>query len=322
MQIKIFDKKYVSQIVALWNESVVPFSIYKEWNDAYFIERFVNNPFFDYKGFKLVFENNTLIGFGHAIVNNNDVAPGYITCIAVARNRQRQGIGTYILGLLEDYLRSKDKKLIRLYFMSPINLEWYVPGTKCDHPGAPAIPFNSAYYFFLMNNGYIVNGHQDSFYLDITNYELPEKVIKKDAENKLNGYTIEIYDPKKHQGFAELFEALRNPGWHDAVKYNLAKAKPDPMLVVQKDGVILGWTGPMYPQPSGRGYFAGIGVHPNTQGLGLGKSLFCHLVYESKKYGAKFMTFFTGADNLARNIYLYAGFRIIQSFCVLRKELS
>lgn len=322
MEFKNFSANYLDKVVNLWNESVVPLSIYKEFTKETFTNKFLKNPYFDEEGFKLLFDGEKLIGFGHAIVNNNEQAPGFITCIAVDKAYQRQGFGTKILHELEAFLKSKGKTLIRLYFASPINLEWYIPNTKCDHPGAPGIPFNSAYYYLLMNNGYNTNGQLDGYCLPITDYELPEKVVQKEKENEALGYKISIYDPEKHHGFEELFEALKNPGWYEAVKNNLSLEKPHPMLIVEKEGRILGWTGPMYPQESGRGYFAGIGVHPETQGHGLGKALFCELCYHSKLYGAKYMTFFTGSDNLARNIYLYAGFKIVHSFAILRKELK
>jgi len=322
MEFKSFDKKYLADIVSLWNRSVVPASIFKPFTVNSFTEKFINNHFFENEGFKILFVDNKLIGFGHAIVNNTETSPGFITCIAVDKDYQRQGYGTKILKELENYLKNKGKKVIRLYFGSPINLEWIVPNTKCDHPGAPAVAFNSAFYFLLMNNGYNPNGELDGYCLDITTYELPQKVLDSKARNAQLGYNITIYDPNKHHGFAELFDALKNPGWYEAVKNNLRLEKPHPMLIVEKEGRILGWTGPMYPQESGRGYFAGIGVHPEVQGHGLGKALFCELVYQSKLYGAKFMTFFTGLDNLARNIYLYAGFKIVQSFAIMKKELS
>lgn len=322
MEFKNFDLNYVGKIVSLWNSSVAGKTIYKPFTEPYFVEKFVKNPYFDNEGFKLLFVENELVGYGHAIVNSNEAHPGFITLIAVDEKHQRKGYGRMILQELENYLKSKGKNVIRLYFMSPINLEWYVPGTSCDHPGAPAVPYNTDYYFFLMNNGYITNGQQDAFYLDLTGYEVPEKVRVTEARAKENGYTITIYDPAVHHGFQELFEALKNPGWYDAVKNNLSKEKPDPMLIVEKNGEILGWTGPMYPQASKRGYFAGIGVHPEHQGHGLGKALFCELCYHSRLFGANYMTYFTGADNLARNIYLYAGSNIIQSFAIMRKDLK
>lgn len=322
MEIKNFEKCHVEAIVNLWNDSVVGYTIYKPFTVESFTNKFVNNAYFDAEGFKLLFDGEKLIAFGHAIDNKNDAAPGFITMIAVDKDYQRKGYGKKILNELESYLKLRGKTVVRLYFGSPINLEWYIPGTKCDHPGAPAVPYNTNYYFFLMNNGYITNGQLDGFYLDVTNYKLPQKVVDKEKENLAHGYKITIYDETKHTGFKELFDALKNPGWYEAVKNNLGLEKPHPMLIVEKDGQILGWTGPMYPQASGRGYFAGIGVHPDHQGFGLGKALFCELCYHSKLFGAKYMTYFTGVDNLARNIYLYAGSNIIQSFAIMRKDLK
>lgn len=323
MIIRSFEERDILKIVNLWNDSVVPLSIYKPFTIETFKAKFISHPLFDKEGFKLLFAEEKLIAFGHAITSSPEATNGFITCIAVDRKFQRQGYGTKLLAILEDYLRSKNKTLIRLYFASPINLEWLIPDTKkADHPGAPGIPYNSPYYFLLLANGYNTNGQLDAYYLDIRNYEIPTKVVKKENENETLGYKITIYDEKKHTGFPELFEALKNPGWHDAVKNNLAKETPLPMLIAEKEGQILGWTGPMYTQESGRGYFAGIGIHPNTQGLGLGKSLFCHLCYQSRVNGATFMSLFTGSDNPARNIYLYAGFKVRQSFAIMRKELK
>ena len=322
MEFKNFEVKYLDAVVRLWNEDVAKVSIYKPFTNESFANKFLKNRFFENEGLKLLFDGEKLIGIGHAIVNDVQTSPGFITFIAITKEYQRQGLGTKILHELEQYLIGKGKETIRLLFFNPTNLEWIIPGTNADHPGAPAVPFNSPFYFLLINNGYNPGAEQDAFYLDITNYEIPQKVIDTEKRNAESGYTITIYDENKHHGFAELFEALKNPGWYQAVQSNLAKEKPDPMLIVQKDGEILGWTGPMYTQESGRGYFAGIGVHPKTQGLGLGKALFCHLVNESRKNGAKFMTLFTGAENLARNIYLYAGFHIVQSFAVMTKKLK
>lgn len=321
MEFKNFDIKYLSEVVKLWNEDVASVAIYKPFTETSFTQKFLENRFYDPAGLKLVFDGEKLIGMGHAIINDVETHPGFITFIAVAKEYQRKGIGSKILAELEQYLKGRGKENLRLLFFNPTNLEWIIPGTKADHPGSPAVPFNSPFYFLLLANGYTPGSQQDAFYLDITNYEIPDKVLATMKRNAENNYNICIYDENKHHGFKELFEALNNPGWYQAVQNNLAKDKPDPMLIVEKDGEILGWTGPMFTQESGRGYFAGIGVHPKTQGLGMGKALFCNLVNESRKNGAKFMTLFTGAENLARNIYLYAGFKIVQSFAVMNKKL-
>lgn len=327
MEIKKFEITMLGDLVNLWNSSVVPYSIFSPFTEESFTAKFLNNPHYKNEGMLVALIDNKVIGFGNATYNNGNAdassTPGYITCIAVDKEYQRRGIGTKILLALESYLKSVGKTYIRNLFFNPILLEWYVPGfNKHEHPGAPAVPANTPYYFLLMNNGYNVNGQQDAYHLDLSKYELPNKVIQNLEDNAKEGYTITFYDPKLHYGFEELFDALKNDGWRNVVRNNLSKEKPEPMLIVQKDGEILGWTGPVFTQASGRGYLGGIGVHPKTQGRGLGKSLFSMLCHKSKENKATFMTLFTGSDNPARNIYFYAGMKLVQSFMVLRKELK
>lgn len=324
MKIVSFEEKHLHDVVCLWNESVASNSIYKGFNDRSFTIKVLNNPYYDSAGSLVMLDDDKVIGYGLAVVKDEgSETPGYITCVVIDEAYQRQGLGSRLLAYLEEFLRTKGKKKVRLLFFNPINLEWVVPNTNNhDHPGAPAIPFNTPFYFLLMANGYNIDGQQqDAYHLDIKNYEIPEKVIQRNKVNEADGYYIEIYDSSRHFGFEELFKALNNPGWFEAVNNNLSLENPRPMLVVHKGGEILGWTGPLYTQESGRGYFAGIGVHPKVQGRGLGKSLFCQLCYQSKLNKASFMTLFTGSENPARNIYLSAGFKIVQSFAILGKEL-
>jgi len=75
-------------------------------------------------------------------------------------------------------------------------------------------------------------------------------------------------------------------------------------------------------QPSGRGFFLGIGIHSDYRGVGAGKALFAALCKGLKGIGASFMTLFTGEENPARNIYEAAGFKIVKSWVVMRKEVK
>lgn len=323
MMIKQFDEKMIKEVVKLWNKTTKD-EIFKSYTEESFINNFINNPYFKYEGCKVIIKEGKIIGFGNAVyTDNNNQTPGFITCIVIDESYQNQGLGSLLLKELENYLLDSGKTFIRQLFLNPIKLEWIVPGTKnSNHPGTPAVAFNSTWYFFLINNGYVIGGdQQDAFYQNIENFELDEKIIKRNIENSKKGFNITFYDKNKHYGFDELFKALNNPSWGRTVANNLAKEKPLPMLIVEKEGEILGWTGPLTTEKSGRGYFAGIGVHPKTQGMGLGRSLFNELILQSKNNGAKFMTLFTGSTNPARNIYLGSGFKIVQSFAVLRKDL-
>ncbi|VEU82401.1 GNAT family N-acetyltransferase [Acholeplasma hippikon] len=320
-----FEKKYLDQIIEIWNQDVYKKTIYNSFTKESFTNKFLMNPFYDNNLFILFVNDDELIGFGHAMYKDkSDETPGFITMIVVKEKYQRQGIGTKILLELENRLKViANKNYIRQLFMSPVNLEWLIPNKKAYHPGAPAVAFNSPFYLFLINNGFINNGQQqDAFYQDIRQYEKPKKILANNLKNETDGYIITFYDKEQHDGFDDLFTALNNPNWHQVVINNLNKHKPNPMLVIVKDRKILGWTGPLYTEESKRGYFAGIGVHPKCQGRGLGKSLFAELIYQSRLNGAEYMTLFTGHENSARNIYLDAGFKIVQSFAVLRKDIK
>lgn len=326
MKIINFEPSYLETIVTLWNESLEPNSIFKKFTAESFTQKILNNNFYDNNLSIVLIEDNQIIGYGLAMYKDKlEDTPGFIPMITVHKDYQRKGLGTLILKELENRLKEfANKKFVREIFLSPVNLSWHIPQRGIsDHPGIPAIPFNSPIYFLLVNNGYIINGQQqDAYYQDIQKYELPEKIVKINQKNESEGYYITYYDESKHYGFEELFKALNHVSWHDAVKNNLAKEEPNPMLVIVKDNKILGWTGPLFKEASGRGYFAGIGVHPECQGRGLGKSLFAELILRSQHNGSTFMSLFTGAENPARNIYLDAGFKIVQSFAVLRKELK
>ncbi|HHZ18312.1 MAG TPA: GNAT family N-acetyltransferase [Acholeplasmataceae bacterium] len=326
MEIKRFEPVMIKDVVNLWNESVCPYSIYAPFTEDVFKEKFLNNPHFDPDGMLVAAEDGKVVGFGNAVYNNQGKAPqetpGYITCVAVDKNYWRRGIGTKILNALEAFLKEKGKTFIRCLFFNPIRLEWHVPGyDRHEHPNAPAIPFNSPFYFLLLANGYNVNGQEDAYHVNLNTYTLPDAVVRRMQDNEKDGYTITIYDPAKHHGFDELFDALKNEDWRQSITNNLKKENPAPVIIAQKDGEILGFTGPLATLSTGRAFLAGLGVHPKAQRRGLGKSLFCMLCEESKKNGAKFMTLHTGATNPAREIYLYAGMRVVQSFAIMRKEL-
>ena len=122
--------------------------------------------------------------------------------------------------------------------------------------------------------------------------------------------------------YDEFCEVIQNPGFAASIKNNLKRDEPRPFLVASNNGKVVGWTGAMYVESTGRGHLDGIVVDPNERKAGLGKGLFCNLCKHLKEMGASYMTFFTGLDNPARYIYLGAGFQVAQSFADMKKELK
>ena len=116
-----------------------------------------------------------------------------------------------------------------------------------------------------------------------------------------------------------MLQALDNPDWTARVT---AAARDGLCLPVALAGnTVAGFAGPVYPEPTGRGWFAGIGIAPQYQHRHLGKLLFFRLCAEEKRAGAVYMSLFTGVANPARRIYESAGFTSVRTFGVLLKTL-
>ena len=329
MEYIAYSDSYNKQMYELFVDFQKEENFYMEHTYEEFKARLFDNPSFQKEGTFLCVEGDKLLAFASGLVRkadlDNEKASGYIHTFIVKKEYRRQGIGSKLLSLVEEYFKSLGKKSSRCVFISPINWPWYIPHTdKHMHPGCPAVKINSEYYIFLYHHGYFVNSIHEGFHLNLSEYSLPEKVKRRMEENEKEGLTVDLYDPSKHYGVKEFAEEVRqdgNPGFAYSIEYNLNREKPYPFVVAADHGRVCGWTGSIYTEASGRGHLDGITVSSKIRGKGLGTGVFARLCTESKKNGAKYMTFFTGLDNPARYIYLGAGFKIACSFADMKKNL-
>lgn len=283
----------------------------------------------------LAVEGDEVIGFANGCyVSGKQV--GYITFVLVSPAFRRQKIGTRLLITLENELQSIAPVELTGYevtFFNPINLEWLVPGTpRHDHPNAPGVDMGSTGFIWIKNCGYRCAAYENSYYQPIQSFSYSDAILAKMEQQKVQGLGIEYYDPEKHYGIEELMEDLGSDDWKMHIFGNLKKEKPDPILIAysaKKEDLddkgrakAIGFTGPLRVQESGRGFFAGIGVHSAYRQYGLGKVLFSGLCNSLKEMGAGYMTLFTGEENPARNIYESAGFKIVKSWSVMRRLVT
>lgn len=286
---------------------------------------FKSGAFFKEGSFVALNEANEVIGFASAMVRSIDEGKentsGYLHTIFVKKEERRKGIGSLLLEKAEQFAKDRGRNSMRFVFVGGVNWPWYIPNTDHHmHPGMPCAKINSDFYIFLYHHNYFVNSIHEGFHLPLSQYTMPESVVKKMEENAERGLVVEIYDPNKHYGIEEFCEAIQNPGFANSIRNNLKRETPRPFLVAAHNGKVVGWTGAMYVEETGRGHLDGICVDPNERKAGLGKALFCNLCNELKKMGASYMTFFTGLDNPARYIYLHAGFGVAQSFADMKKN--
>lgn len=265
-------------------------------------------------------------GFAAGCCTRHD-QKAYITFVAVRPDCRRKGCGKALLTALEEVLTSFSGGAVKtcdISFFNPMNFTWYIPGTGGhDHPNAPGADVCSESYIFLKNCGYRDYAYENSYHLDLADYQFSPDIQRRIEALKEKGIRITFYDPARHTGLEELMDDLNNDLWRREILGNAAlPGGGKPLLIVDWDGRAMGFTGPLAVQESGRGYFAGIAVHSACRGNGAGKVLFSHLCSSLGEMGARYMTLFTGEQNLARNIYEAAGFRIVRTWAAMRKTVQ
>ena len=289
-----------------------------------FKNKFVQNVDFDFDGVFGAFDGELLVGYAIGLIRQqtikNENAPGYLNALVVRNKYRKQGIANELLNRVEQFVKEKGRKSIQASSYLPLCYSWYIPhyGTD-DHPCAPGIRVNSEEYFYLLHRGYAAVGFEDAFHLPLAQYEISPTIQEILDRNEKDGIKIEFYDANKHTGLNEFYEDIQAPDFEKVIRSNLLLDKPYPFLVIVQDNVIKGWTGALWNEMSGSGHFYGIIISSSIRGRGMGKALFSMLAYQSKLNGAKFMTFYTGLNNHARYIYMGAGFKIVQSYAIMKK---
>ena len=247
----------------------------------------------------------------------------YVTLLIVKKEMQRQGIGKTMLSYLEERLRKESGvSKIEIVFFNPMTLSWVIPGENgADHPNVPGIDVGSRAYLFFKNCQYRDYAMQNSYYIDLGKYRIPSFIEDTIQTLKKENITFGIYESDKYDGMEEMIHKFQNTMWDRDILGELAKGKnARPILIASHNEKVIGFTGPLDVEKSGRGFFAGIGVDRDYRGKKISKVLFCKLCVSLQEMGAGFMTLFTGENNPARNIYEAAGFKIVRTWADMRKE--
>lgn len=265
-------------------------------------------------------EDGRICGFINGCAGSQNADTGYVSCLLLESRVDTADNTALLVGELEDEFRKAGKKYCAFSFFNPIRLPWVIPGTDGhQHNNLPGVPVDVPLFDRMMVLGYGETSRECGLYCDLAGYTTPEWVETKAAQMAEKGYTVALYDSSRHQGLEEMVHSLGNPQWSFEIPA-AGKAGLD-LLVALKGNVCAGFTGPVYPEETGRGYLSGVAVARQYERNGLGTLLFYRLLQREKEVGAKYMSIFTGIDNRAKEIYMKAGFRIVRTFAVMRKEL-
>ena len=320
--IRYYSPSDESALFSLWNTDGLR-SGYAPLDADKFHRLLTRHPEFRSEFTFVLEEDGNILGFINGCAGDhiaNGAPTGYISCLILAQEADMEENTIALVQALEDAFRKAGRTHSTVSYFNPIRLPWIIPGTNGhQHNNAPGVPVELPLYSRMLALSYTDVVRQCAMHLELAAYETPAAIEEKAAKMAQEGYTVARYNPEIHTGIDEMVAALNNSMWSAEIP-EAARTGMD-LLVGLYGNTVAGFTGPVYPEETGRGYFAGIGVAPQYERHGLGKLLFYRLLQREKEVGSRYMSLFTGENNPARFIYLEAGFQIVRKFAVMRKEL-
>ncbi|RAP75563.1 GNAT family N-acetyltransferase [Paenibacillus montanisoli] len=317
-----WEDRFTQAVISLWNAEAVQEG-YKELTDQTFRQIFRSSPYFDPENTFVLQDGNEVKGFACGCTGDDlpmgDIA-GYITCIVLAKDSSTEENFAVMLEALEQRFRTLGKKQAEVLFFNPMRLPWYIPDTpKHEHNNAPGVPVDGTLFPFLLSRGYKERSRQEAMYLPLADFVVPEESRAKEMKALAEGYVVGLLDPGSVHDVSDLLDRLNNPLWSKEIPECLRDGVP--VVLAACRGQAAGFAGPVIRQENGRGYFTGMGVHPEHEGHGLGSLLFFKLCDAFQDIGTDYMSLYTGETNPAKRIYEKAGFRTVREFAVMRREL-
>ena len=330
MGISRFEEGHLLQILRMWNSSVSSGEmLYRKLTEEVFRQKFLGQH--GEKDLLLVAEEAGRVrGFAAGCRQrlflpgqNEENTPGYLTMLLVDREARCRGIGSGLLGRLEEAFRALGKKTLAVSSQNPVNLDWTIPGTPGhEHNNAPGVDEAGPAYPFLQRRGFIPIAHEAAMYLNLADFHKSTAVEEKRSELRRQGITAGLYDPALQYEYDGLCDRVRSEYWRKVLQDELSSPKPRPILAATVPGHIIAFTGPVDRQENGRGWFTGICTDPLYEKRGIATVLFSDLMEQFILAGALYSTLFTGTENHAQRLYSKAGFRPVRHFCIMARQLE
>lgn len=319
--IRNYEAKDFSGLHRLWNTAGVRQG-YAPATKPELDKLLTGHPYFS-EQFSFVLEDaGNLAGFVCGCIGDDlpqGQRRGYFSCLLLEQAWETEENVRLLLTALENAFRGAGKQQVASTFFNPIHLPWIIPGTPGhQHNNCPGVAADLPMHSWMEAMGYQVHANECAMYLNLKDFRLPQAFDEKLQQARQDGYTVDWYDDHRHTGLDEMVASMDNPMWSAEIP---TAARTINMLVALHGTQVAGFTGPVYPEPSGRGYFAGIAVAKEHEKHGLGTLLFYRLCQAEKEAGSGYMSLFTGTANHAQKIYLSAGFEVRRIFSVMTKEL-
>ncbi len=334
------------QVISIWNACVNAGEVlYYPLTEDYFRRKFVEGEGCEPDNLLVAEDGGRVIGFIHGVAPETFrlARPGqaYLTCVLVAPDRRGHGAGMALLEALKDRMKVRGATALSVSSLNPVNLDWRIPGTPGhDHNNMPGADVGCAGFGFFEAQGFARRHDEVSMYLNLADYRKPEGLDGLREKLAAEGVYTGPYDAALNCDFDGMCDRVGSDYWRDVLRTEIAAwragqpnadsrmwadgirpAGPRTILAAVHDGCIVGFTGPVDKQRSGRGWFTGICTDPLFERRGIATVLFNLLMQAFVEEGAAFSTLFTGTDNHAQKIYRNAGMRPVRQFSIMTLPL-
>ncbi len=343
--IRPFLPSDVPHIIRIWNGAAERGEVlYKTLTDDLFHLLFASRPGFPAHFFVVTAQGSEApVGFIHGVdpshVPEGKSGCACLTTVFVDPPFRRRGLAAEMYRTLEKDLVSCGASSVSITSVNPFNLPWIIPGTPGhDHNNMPGLDRDCPAYPFFTALGFQSLHTEVAMYRPLSDWKLPDAIAQH--QEKLLGEHIRtgIYDPSLNCGYDRLCDGVGSDYWRAVLRTEIHAWKtgepnaeprfwpdgrkpdgPRPLITAVCGDQIVGFTGPVDLQQSGRGWFTGICVDPDFQHRGIATVLFNLLMQAFYEEGAAFSTLFTGTDNRAQRIYRAAGLRAVRQFDLMRR---
>ena len=345
--IRPFQPEDLPAIVRIWNECVKAGEtlLYPVTDDS-FLRLFCEKPWCAPENLLIAERDGRPLGFIHGVAPMSfpGARPGdaYLSQIMVDRAFRRQGIGQALLNALAARMKALGAGRLLISSLNPVNLSWRIPGSPGhDHNNMPGADMECPGFGFLTESGFSVLYREVAMYIDLSGYRPPEGLDELRDTLRRQGIETGPYDAALHCGYDRMCDRVGSEYWRDVLRTEIdawkkgrpnederfwpdgrKPASPRLLLTAVHDGQIVGFTGPVDLQKSGRGWFTGICTDPEFGRRGIATVLFNGLLDAFVREGAAFTSLFTGEDNPAKKIYSGAGMREARRFALMALPLG
>ena len=346
MQIRNMCPKDVSSVIRIWNACVSSGEVlYYPFTEESFRRKMIDPIGCGPDSLMIAEINGQTAGFLHGIAPQSFPGgkPGnaYLTVLMVDSAHRRQGVGRALLCAFAERMKARGADTLFISSVNPVNLDWRIPGTPGhDHNNMPGADAESPGYPFLTRCGFAIRYRETAMYMNLADYRPSEKT--EEIRKKLLAEDIYTgpYNVAWNCGFDRMCDGVGSDYWRDVLRteieaWKTGKPNADPrmwadgiqpkgprtLLTAVHAGQIVGFTGPVDLQKSGRGWFTGICTDPSFERKGIATVLFNLLMQAFVQEGAAFSTLFTGLDNPARKVYERAGMRPVRQFHLMSMPL-